>query len=325
MKYIKEFDSIRALAVFMVFVAHWFTDVGLKKVANMHYGVDIFFALSGFLITSILLNKKKKSENKLKSIKNFFIRRVLRLFPIFYLFITLFFLAYHILDLYIWREELGLYLYTYSVNFIFLQKGFYTGSFDHIWSLCVEEQFYLIWPWIVYYLSRKRALAVISSFIILSLFFNTYYFDVAYVKNFPFLNFHILGIGALGAFIDKSEFTIKFNPNYLFSIFIASVLGFVYWLYFSPISPSTKFYVFLRELLLCITTGTLIFSIYIGWPKPFVQLLRNKSVIYLGRISYGLYLYHKPIPYLFSIFMEKTDLLIQNKYLLLFIYLILLL
>src|SRR5258706_16450661 len=94
MRYIKQLDSVRAIAVLLVIISHWIPPYYLiNKIPNGGLGVDTFFVLSGFLITWILLSNRQKAEQedilKRSVIKNFYIRRTLRIFPIYYLVLIL--------------------------------------------------------------------------------------------------------------------------------------------------------------------------------------------------------------------------------------------
>src|ERR1700733_8096228 len=103
LQYLPELNALRALAVVMTLLAH-FAPV---EIPYMWYGVPIFFTISGFLITTILLNTlgSDHSITRLGIIKSFMARRVLRLFPIYYLLILFFFLAKRYLSLYLWKDE----------------------------------------------------------------------------------------------------------------------------------------------------------------------------------------------------------------------------
>src|SRR5688572_26501202 len=96
MNYIKQLDGLRAIAVLLVIITHWFPEGHpLNTYTSFFNGVDIFFALSGFLITRILLNNRIEAEQtgqaKTSVLKNFFMRRTLRIFPVYYLLITILF------------------------------------------------------------------------------------------------------------------------------------------------------------------------------------------------------------------------------------------
>ena len=141
-----QLDGLRALAVLMV-VVHHYVEGGWGLAANL--GVKLFFVLSGFLITSILLRSRSQSGaagwNRWRAVRNFYARRFLRIFPLYYLVVAL----AAILDVEPTREYLA-WLLTYTLNLKMAAQGWYIDHFAHFWTLSIEEQFYLIWPWVFY-------------------------------------------------------------------------------------------------------------------------------------------------------------------------------
>jgi len=146
--YFPQLDGIRTLAVLMVIVSHWYRGSDLPL---LYYGgamgVGLFFVLSGFLITHILLGQQARfqeggSEVKSAILKTFYIRRTLRIFPIYYLYVA----ALLMLGTGQARE-IWAWLITYTYNFqLFLTNHWHSGYVEHLWSLAIEEQYYLIWP-----------------------------------------------------------------------------------------------------------------------------------------------------------------------------------
>ena len=160
MKYIKGLDALRALAVAIVVIGHsrihlFYADHG--PVGNFFqvllpsdmFGVDVFFVLSGFLITSILLHADKGIHPKIIVLRNFVARRTLRIFPVYYLTLLILWII-HYPDI---REHL-LWFLTYTSN-ILCFKTHTWNAFSHTWSLSVEEQFYLLWPWFILFVNKK--------------------------------------------------------------------------------------------------------------------------------------------------------------------------
>ena len=150
MKYIKGYDTLRAFSIILVVVSHLlpagyeFYNTRLWIVVSGTTGVQIFFTLSGFLITTILL-KEIKEKGKI-NFKNFFARRFIRLLPpliLFYLIVALFMLNGGI------QSTLIGYLLSIFYVYNFVHHDFYTFELGHTWSLAVEEQFYLTWPFIL--------------------------------------------------------------------------------------------------------------------------------------------------------------------------------
>ncbi len=153
-------DGIRGLAILMV-LAHNFnlldnTQGAAAKATELilnfgWVGVQLFFVLSGFLITNILLNTKD-SANYFRS---FFGRRAVRIFPLYYLSLALGFLVYPLVTgQHLSGSENQVWLWSYLSNWA-APMGHEVGLYPHMWSLAVEEQFYLVWPVIVYVLSKR--------------------------------------------------------------------------------------------------------------------------------------------------------------------------
>ncbi len=153
--YIPQFDSLRAIAVLLVIVHHWVPENSiLNYTPNGPLGVNIFFVLSGFLITGILLKSKKQVEThglaRKTVFRNFYIRRTLRIFPIYYLLLIV---LWYLKDPSIQKD--GVYYFTYTSNFLFYSEQFFPGRLAHLWPLAVEEQFYIIWPFLIIFTLRK--------------------------------------------------------------------------------------------------------------------------------------------------------------------------
>ena len=153
--YYPKLNSLRAIAIILVLIEHFAYAIGSHFSAG-YYGVDLFFVLSGFLITNILL--KKNDNTNFKNWVNFIGRRALRIFPIYYLTILLLL----ILDYQPLKKEL-LYVATYTYNYAWEYFELPLSNISHFWSLAVEEQFYLVWPIIVLsFLKFKRVFEGLS-------------------------------------------------------------------------------------------------------------------------------------------------------------------
>lgn len=142
--YIRSLDGLRAVAILLVMSFHY----------QLNYfgwaGVQLFFVLSGFLITRILWNEKFKPEPMWAKFKKFWIRRTLRIFPLYYgylLVLGITFLLFHFPGYY--RTFIP-YLATYTINYTRLMPGWLVNPlFTHLWSLSIEEQFYVIFPFFI--------------------------------------------------------------------------------------------------------------------------------------------------------------------------------
>jgi peptidoglycan/LPS O-acetylase OafA/YrhL len=177
---VRELDGLRGIAVLIVIAFHvfkraaYFTEhpilITISDLTSVGWvGVDIFFTLSGYLITSILL-KAKEGENYFK---NFYIRRVLRIFPLYYIAIAAVLLFAPKVEPE-FTQNLGKMLplmLLYQQNWAPLIKGLYITQYLGItWSLAIEEQFYLIWPLVVYKLKPKQLIKVSIGYIVFSIF-----------------------------------------------------------------------------------------------------------------------------------------------------------
>lgn len=137
--YLPSLDGLRAISIVIVLLAHL-----TEGAINGKAGVNIFFVISGFLITSLLL--KEKVRNGHVSLKHFYVRRTLRIFPVAYLYLFALIFLNVAFQLHIHRNSF-LVAFFYLQNFSFFKD--YTWFTGHFWSLAIEEQFYLIFPFIL--------------------------------------------------------------------------------------------------------------------------------------------------------------------------------
>lgn len=173
LKHYNELDGVRAIAVIMVMFYHFFKDVDvhhdililLKKLSLFgKTGVSLFFVLSGFLITRILLNTKQNDSY----FKSFYIKRVLRIFPLYYFFLVIYyFVVPFFLNQSFAEFSQQIWYWTFMQNFALTFDWNSVGPI-HYWSLSVEEHFYLFWPLIIYYCSLKNIKWVILFLCVIS-------------------------------------------------------------------------------------------------------------------------------------------------------------
>jgi len=299
-------NGLRAIAAISVVVAH----VTLNKVADFgfpntldftlaDYAVTLFFVISGFLITYLLQKEQQASGNI--QIKKFYIRRILRIWPLyyFYIFINLVFLFFTNTTNEVVTSQLWFYLFfaanipTITHNVIYL--------FAHYWSIGVEEQFYLFWPWFMK-IKRKYLLKVV--FAIFILFFVVkviLYFTVGQASfGYRFLiysRFNCMMIGAMGGilFFAKNKIFIK-----LFSLkslqLIAWFLFFLIGFNLIPV-PFIISHEIVSVASLCIIIGQL---------SPDKRLINLDTRIFdlTGKISYGIYIYHPFVIILLSMIIK---------------------
>lgn len=287
---ILQIQGLRALAALLVIIFH------ARLLPGGFIGVDIFYVISGYLITGLILREIENTGSL--NLNNFYHRRIKRLLPtsVFVLFITAI-VGLFVLPA-ITRDALGRDLFaaaTYISNYLFAwwendyQNLDATPSpFIHYWSLAVEEQFYIVWPLFILLLSRygKRAIfygIAASSF--LSLLLSIYQTQTSPIWAFYSLPTRAweLGFGALLLFIPDRFWRNRFIP--WFGAIGIAVAAFKF-------DEQTAF-PGMNALLPVVATALLIGSISI-WPRFFNDLSNNRVSQWLGAISYPLYLWHWP-------------------------------
>ena len=285
-----QIQGLRALAALLVTIFH------ARLLPGGFIGVDIFYVISGFLITGLILREIENTGTL--DLHSFYQRRIKRLLPtsVFVLFVTAI-VGMFVLPA-ITRDALGRDLFaaaTYVSNYLFAwwQNDYQNleatpSPFIHYWSLAVEEQFYIIWPIFILFLSRygKRAIfhgIAISSF--LSLLLSIYQTQTSPIWAFYSLPTRAweLGFGALLLFVPETFWKNRYIP-WLGVIGIAIACF--------RFDENTAF-PGINALLPVLSTVALIGSIAI-WPRAFNDLSNNRIAQWLGAISYPLYLWHWP-------------------------------
>ncbi len=298
MKYIKALDSLRAIAVVFVIISHYLTNSFTYPKLIGRTGVVIFFVLSGFLITRILLEGRIKTEStggsKKTFLKNFYIRRSLRIFPIYYLVIVptfLFFLVTH------QPARKFLYFLTYTANIYYFKIQQFDDYFSHLWTLAIEEQFYLIWPFIILFINKKYLLTCIAGFIAIGIITQCIV-GLSFGMYLTYTCFDSLGMGALLAWINvcKPELMPKFCRIVgIFGSIMLILLLLEFFALKKMVFPSR---IQISVIALYIVTYITQASYYHKKLFSFSDVLLNNNLLAsIGKISYGLYLYHTFVLY----------------------------
>ena len=287
---ITQIQGLRAVAAILVTVFH------ARLVPGGFIGVDIFYVISGYLITGLILREIENTGTL--DLRSFYQRRIKRLLPtsVFVLFVTAIFAW--ILFPPITRDALGRDLFaaaTYISNYLFAwwQNDYQNlnatpSPFIHYWSLAVEEQFYIVWPLFLLFLARygkKVIFAGIAITTLLSLLFSIYLTQVAPIWAFYSLPTRAweLGFGALLLFLPETKKKIRILPWLGFLGIALSSFNF---------NENTAF-PGKNALVPVLATVFLIASIKY-WPPLFNDLANSRLSQWLGAISYPLYLWHWP-------------------------------
>jgi peptidoglycan/LPS O-acetylase OafA/YrhL len=282
MKYFKQLDGLRFIAVSFVLIEHFAHGLGRHFTAG-YYGVDLFFVLSGFLITNILI---KSREPFGKAYKNFIGRRTLRIFPVYYLTIAVLFIIGNP-NIHQWLVYCLTYTYNYATGYFNINLN----SINHFWSLSVEEQFYLFWPFIILGLRNKSTL--LKSVICLQILIggSQLYLYVFKIKDLNVWGLipqsYALGIGGLGAILRKeNKVPLRLLDNKVYEYVVITSLIFL-------LISNLQIKYLICPLL------SLFFVLKIthnGFSnRALNNFLNHHLVVYMGIISYGIYLFHLPL------------------------------
>ncbi|WP_374575511.1 acyltransferase family protein [Phenylobacterium sp.] len=289
---IAGFDGLRAIAFLLVFASH--------KLSIDHAGVygDIgvwmFFALSGFLITRILVNARADIEaggsTFVASLRKFYIKRTARIFPIYYL-VLLFFVVlswFTSVDNFWFNARASYFLFLTNL-FIGLRNA-WVGDFGHLWTLAVEEQFYLLFAPLVLWLPRSRTQALCLAFIAVGVLTKV----VMELLGAPptstdvnsLTNFALLGFGGLvGLNVDrKAPAWVSSGPAQVAAGVCFVGLAVVFGAYETQWMRYAKITVLLA--------GLILFQVYNRPQTGFVRFLDSAPLRRVGRVSYGAYLFH---------------------------------
>ncbi|WP_454784478.1 acyltransferase family protein [Legionella sp. WA2024007413] len=296
MKYRPDIDGLRAIAIILVLIYH----AGLSFFPSGFIGVDVFFVISGFLITRII---HESLQNNSFSFLDFYNRRLWRLQPVF---ICLLFLATTSTLLFFLPDDLMQYSRSARKTSLFLSNLFFdkttTGYFSpdthqlpllHTWSLSIEWQCYLLLPLFIYCLYRfspKRYLLPI----LIGLTFFTLLVSLYNARTFPAHTYYLLSsrvfeflTGSCVAFIPMTVGSIN---KYLLNLI--GGLAFITLIYIARLNPELAGYPDVDAFVVCSATGLLI-ALGTCSPKNLLsQILSSKPLVFIGLLSYSLYIWH---------------------------------
>jgi len=305
-------DGVRGLAILMVLLFHFVGNTlpigrlgrAIVSAANYgSYGVELFFVLSGFLITGILYD----ARNKPHYFRNFYMRRLLRIFPLYYGVLALVFFAAPLipalqgptLDDLVDRQG---WAWLYAVNIYIARAGDWSFSYlDHFWSLAIEEQFYFFWPLVVFLLARRpRQLIVASLAISLGAMLARMIgalIGLNWWTTYVLLPFRLDGL-ALGAFLAVMvrqpaglERLTRALPRVAAAASGLLAATFVWTILVSR--KELDLVLPIRASLILMLLACLLFWAFIAPKQAAIsRIFRSRAMVFLGIYSYGLYVYH---------------------------------
>lgn len=313
-KYLPSIDSLRALAVLAVIIYH----VDVNYLPGGFLGVDLFFVLSGYLISSLIIKEYRKTGSL--NLYNFYIRRARRLLPAVYFMITVGLVVMVLFNEVLLRKSHldSIFGYIYSSNwwYIFHKLDYFDSfgaqsPFKHLWSLAIEEQFYMIFPLLFLLVNRKKKskdgtyklnknfLYVVLGLILVSLIAHILLFDINNISRIYFGTdtraFSLL-VGVVGAILypmERLHAKVTLQQNIIYSVISLVSIATLITVMIYTSEYNTWLY---RGGFLLVAILGLIVIISSGKQHTLIsRLLSFKPVVFIGKISYSLYLWHFPV------------------------------
>src|ERR1044072_1469983 len=312
--YIKSLDGVRAIAIILVMSFH-------AEITHFGwFGVQLFFVLSGFLITGILWRERQNNTSLSFKFKKFWVRRSLRIFPLYFGYLLLISLSYILFQFPPYFSNYAGYLFTYTFNYTRSFPNWHGNEFfTHLWSLSIEEQFYLFFPLIMFLCPPKfikYLMLVVIAIAPLIRFFAGRYFaskgiapdviaDAVYWNTLSHLDAFFMGGIIPVLSLDKK---IK-KPQYIFFIaliiaFAAGLLNFLYTdsgsYYFNDLGYNhgqigLYQHVWHYTCLNFLFASFILSIISVHSSKTFSlvrSVLENSWLVRIGKVSYGMYIFH---------------------------------
>lgn len=296
-------DGLRAISVLVVLGFH----AGIPLLRGGFLGVDVFFVLSGFLITSLLVQEFDQAGDL--SLRNFYMRRVLRLAPALLLVLGVFVVISYLLcpaSLARHNAVEALIALLNGSNWVRAFASFPMDYLGHTWSLSIEEQFYLLWPGLLLCLlkcapERRKLVALVLVLVFISWAWRVILWlqATSIARIYNGLDTHAdglmlgaaLGVARSSGLLDKVPFSRK---NAWFS-FVAPFCLTGLLVFFVAADWQASFMYFGGLGIVNLLVVTLVASLFFAPSCSVARILRATAIVWIGRISYGLYLWHYPV------------------------------
>ena len=305
--YVPALDGLRGIAILLVLLLHFApyapgTRSPTSLVDRLYLwasgtgwmGVDLFFVLSGFLITGILYDTKGSKHY----FRQFYARRFLRIFPLYYVALALFLIVLPLPHSFDWitRELRGdaVWYWTYLSNMRVAVTGFLpSGALQHFWTLAVEEQFYLVWPIVVLWLGRKHLIVTCAVAIVAALACRLALSSTGYVvlpDVWTPARMDALAVGAFIALMVRVPNGLALMRRWARPIMVGAALPLTvllrYQIALSTVAHTLTALLFGAILVLCLTAT----------PNSSLTTVATSPILrFFGRYSYALYVFHNPL------------------------------
>jgi peptidoglycan/LPS O-acetylase OafA/YrhL len=290
-------DGLRGTAILLVVLYHNFSFIPFFNYGWL--GVDLFFVLSGFLITDILMN----TMNTKNYFRNFYARRVLRIFPLYYLSLVIFILLLPLFPGFplnmSYYQEYQWWFWTYLQNWtLVFHYNEHAVALNHFWSLAVEEQYYLIWPFIIILIRSPRkllilCLATLIIVIMARLYIWTHRISFpSYQWLFLFTRIDGILIGSMLAVLYKiNKDALRTYTTWL----ILLLAGFNFLIYFIKGDPAFPAWAIAGYTTFAAVFALLVYESVKKDNKVINAIFTNPVLRFLGKYSYGFYIFHWPV------------------------------
>ncbi len=308
-KYVQDFDGWRGLGIIFVVLAHYAPQVFIGSWVFM----EMFFVMSGFLITGILMDTKQKKNY----FKSFISRRIVRVFPLYYLSLVIF--LFLIPDSWLdssYQREHQIWYWLYIENWLFAVDGWpAVKGFSHFWSLAIEEQFYIMWPFVVMIFSSKNLIRFCIFLFFFSLFFRNVGMELGFVMPFPyvatFARMEGIVLGAIIAVLVRTDKTVLERfvvPVTVISGIAAAIVFMIAGTMHMEYGLNYRINYTLVDIFFA---GMITLTLCSKELPKLKSLFRLNMMKQLGIMSYCIYIFHRPIQIItlnkfYSYFFELT-------------------
>jgi len=291
--YRRQLDTLRAVAVFLVIAVHTlpFTSRFVQWDSGA-IGVRVFFVLSGFLISGILFDSL--IHDRVQAIRSFLVRRSLRIWPLYFVAVAVILVGFPSTRDGVW------YLVTYTTNLWVHVGDEWPGAATHLWSLAIEEQFYIVWPILLALVARRHWRIAVAGLVVLGFVSRvlSYNFSVTQMTVLATNYADFFGLGAaLALWFRHSNPTLAVVRRIGVMAVVSGIVAIVIVEAGVSIETSQLVAQFLFPAHLLLSIG-LVAIAFVGVDGALGQLFNIGPIQYLGRISYGLYVWHLPIAWI---------------------------